>query len=124
MQMAASKAVTRYSVEFIGSGICCQWTQSQMLETFLGAGASIVLVGGNQGLTNVEVLSFDESAPPSEIPAFPHPVSHAVGAFFNEEIFVCTGFEHPVTYYKNCYAFRTGGDHWEERPSLNHYRKG
>ena len=92
--------------------------------SFIEADASIVLVGGNQGLTEVEVLSFDGSAPTSGLPDFPHPVSQAVGAFFNNEIFVCAGFDYPVTYYKECFAIRTGGDQWEERPSLNHYRKG
>jgi hypothetical protein len=68
--------------------------------------ASIFLIGGNNGLTDVEVLNFGGETKIPEFPAFPHPVSQAVGAFFNNELLVCGGFDYPVTFYKDCYAIR------------------
>jgi hypothetical protein len=74
--------------------------------------ASIFLIGGNNGLTDIDVLNFGgQTKVPAfpefpAFPAFPHPVSQAVGAFFNNELLVCGGFDYPVTFYKDCYAIR------------------
>ena len=85
---------------------------------------ALYVIGGNEGLASVEVLNFDHAAEVPNVPNFPYPVSLAVAAFFNDEVLVCGGFDYPFTYYKDCYAIRTGGDTWEERPQLNFYRKG
>jgi hypothetical protein len=79
-------------------------------------------VGGNNGVASVEVLDLGRS--PLPVPDYPHPVSQAVGAFFNNEVVVCGGYSHPATFYEDCYAIGTNGDAWKEKPSLNHPRKG
>ena len=58
--------------------------------------ATIYLIGGNNGISDVETLMLDNSTfTQKRLPHFPFPISQAIGAVFNDEILVCGGYNYP-----------------------------